>query len=204
MLRSLWRIILGMMVVAISYATPIPNIPTARGAVWFMNYCAGCHQLQYLSWSRVMTDLALSSQMVIDVPPFHLSVLDLPAYSGLSSEDAQQWFAKTPPDLSKISQIRGSKWLQAYLLGFYPDASRPYGVSNHNVSNVMMPNVLFPVQQQMTASNFEGVVTDIVTFLDYAADPTQALRYKIGFWVVGFFGLCCGCAGLYWWRQCMT
>jgi len=192
------RIFLGMMLISLCHAASIPDTPKARGAVWFMNYCAGCHRLQYMPWSRVMTDLTLSSQAVMDVPPFHLTVLDLQASSGLSSEDAQQWFGKTPPDLSKISQLRGKRWLQAYLLGFYPDASRPYGASNHQISNVMMPNVLFPVQHHLTPQQFANVVTDIVSFLDYVADPTQSLRHKIGLWVVSFFGIGCVLIGLYW------
>ncbi len=196
MMRRL-HIILGMMMIAISHAGPIPDTAKARGAVWFMNYCSGCHRLQYLPWKRMMTDLDLQPQAVMDVAPFHLSVLDSPGNSGLSNEDAQHWFAKMPPDLSKISQIRGNNWLTGYLLEFYPDPARPYGVSNHKINQVMMPNVLFPVQQQMTTQNFARVIADIVSFLDYAADPMQALRYKVGFWVMGFLGISCGSIGLY-------
>jgi ubiquinol-cytochrome c reductase cytochrome c1 subunit len=102
-----------------------------------------------------------------------------------------------PPDLSKISQLRGNNWLTADLLGFYPDPVRPFGVSNHKINQVMMPNVLFPVEQRMSPQDFKKVIADIVSFLDYAADPTQALRYKIGFWVVSFFGILLGLLGLY-------
>jgi ubiquinol-cytochrome c reductase cytochrome c1 subunit len=153
-----WHIILGVMVVAISYAVPIPDTSKARGAVWFMNYCAGCHRLKYLSWSRMMTDLALEPDAILDVAPLHLSVLDNPGNGGLSNEDAQHWFAKMPPELSKISQIRGNNWLKGYLLGFYSDPGRPYGVSNDKINQVMMPNVLFPVQQQMTRQHFTRVL----------------------------------------------
>lgn len=164
------------------------STPSTRGALVFMNYCAGCHQLRYLSWPTMPP---LKEGMALGT--IHLTQPEKPEYwptIGLTQAQAQSWFTRMPPDLSLVSQVRGSAWLKAYLLGFYADPSRPYGSSNHLIPQVMMPNVLYPVQQQLSPQDFEAVIDDIISFLNYTADPTQSLRHKLGYIVVSFFTLC--------------
>lgn len=155
-----------------------------RGAIWFMNYCAGCHGMRYMSWERMVADLALSPHDMISVNAhLQLTMPDLSKnwqHLGLIETDASQWFGKMPPDLSTIGRLRGHRWLRAYLTGFYDDPGRPFGVSNHSLEHVMMPNVLAPVQLEMTPQEFTNMINDIICFLEYAADPSRLVRYRIG------------------------
>jgi ubiquinol-cytochrome c reductase cytochrome c1 subunit len=172
-----------------------------RGAVLFMNYCSGCHSLRYLSWSRMVNDLQLTSNNTVQIKP-HVN-LSLPNLSptwpeiGLASWDAKQWFGKPPPDLSLISRQRGSAWVTTYLLSFYPDPKQRFGVNNQRFPYSMMPHVLESLQKELPAADFAAVVADIVYFLEYAAEPAVLERTRIGWFVVGFLLILCG---LYWLR----
>lgn len=161
----------------------------ARGAILFMNYCSGCHSLKYLPWSRMVNDLDLVQEHSVQINP-HLrlstaSFATIWPKTAMATHDAQQWFGKPPPDLSLITRQRGSNWVNAYLQGFYPDPNRRFGVNNHYLPNAMMPNVLESLPDQATA------IADIITFLDYAAEPAVLQRTPLGGFVVGFLLILC-------------
>ena len=59
---------------------------------------------------------------------------------------AKNWFGAPPPDLTNEINLRGADWVYSYLLGFYADEDRPYGVNNTVLKNVAMPNVLAELQ----------------------------------------------------------
>lgn len=157
----------------------------ARGAILFMNYCSGCHSLQYLAWPRMVQDLELDPQTTLSITP--QLRLSLPSFAStwpqiaLDSQEATQWFGKPPPDLSLVSRQRGSAWILAYLQGFYPDHLCRFGVNNHQFPNTMMPNVLesFPGDAQKA-------LADITAFLAYAAEPSIVIRHQLRWFVVGF------------------
>lgn len=192
-----YRWICSVLLVFLPHAVPaLGDASAQRGAIWYMNYCAGCHSVRYVSWDRVTKDLALSPHQDM-MPNIHvrLSVPDLSKNwqdIGLHETDARVWFGKMPPDLSTLYRLRGQRWLQGYLTGFYADPDRPFGVSNHRIANVMMPNVLAPLQQQLTPLEFADMINDIVNFLAYVSDPSQSIRRRIGLVVVIFLALGCG------------
>jgi cytochrome c1 len=127
---------------------------SSRGAKAFANGCAGCHTLRY-------AQTPFKAFQHVSLPP----------------EEAVVWFGQMPPDLSLEFTRRGRMWLTAYLHGFYPDPTRPYGTNNHVLPGVMMPDP-GPI-----------AVDDLVDFLETIADPHQATRYSLGRLVVLFLCL---------------
>ena len=173
----------------------------SRGAILFMNYCSGCHSLRYLSWPRMMNDLQLTQTHSLQVKqhnPLYLpNLAPIWPQIAMSPWEGKQWFGRPPPDLSLISHQRGAAWINAYLLGFYPDPNQRFGVNNHRFPHSMMPHVLESLQTDLPAADFEAVVADIVSFLEYAAEPSILERTRMGWFVIGFLVIMCA---LYWLR----
>ena len=55
-------------------------------------------------------------------------------------------FGVAPPDLTLETSLRGTDWVYTYLISFYEDNSRPFGVNNKVYENVGMPHVLEDLQ----------------------------------------------------------
>jgi ubiquinol-cytochrome c reductase cytochrome c1 subunit len=182
-----------------------------RGAKYFMNFCSSCHSLQFLSYNRLALDLKIidksnptSRQQFKNNLIFTQNNLSDAIKTSLHKEDALLWFGRLPPDLSLSTRARGIDWVYNYLLGFYPDITRPFGVNNHLIKNTAMPDPLtafrdqaFPNKLESTVTKkqscaegevfeLEKVVADIVNFLAYSADPTQIERKLLGKKVCGF------------------
>lgn len=98
--------------------------------------------------------------------------------------EAESWFGIVPPDLTLVAKYRGTQWLQDYLQGFYQDSSRPFGCNNRILPNVQMPNVLFPLKG---TSSYQQTIDDLLSFLEYASDPSADSRHVIGIFVVLFY-----------------
>jgi ubiquinol-cytochrome c reductase cytochrome c1 subunit len=195
--------------------TDINNMQSLqRGARNFMNYCSGCHSLQYLRYNRMGDDLKIPpAQLQADLmftseKPFDTVNSAMPA-------DAEQWFGKRPPDLSLAARAKGVDYLYSFLHGFYADKTRPWGVNNLYLSNASMPHVLQKLQGlqkpvfkheageggepkmvltgvemmspgSMSPEEYDEFVRDIVNFLDYAAEPVKATRQSMGVFVILF------------------
>lgn len=153
-----------------------------RGAALFINYCAGCHSLKYLRYEQLAQDLAIPSELVKNKLIFTQAALNAPILNALAPNDAQEWFGAVPPDLSLIARQRGDEWLYRYLTGFYRDNSRPFGVNNHMLANVAMPDVL--------ANAFhEQELGELINFLNYVGEPRALFRRHLGPYVLLFFML---------------
>ncbi len=118
-----------------------------RGARHYMNYCMGCHSLQYERYQRMATAFNIPEEMVEEYLKFDPSarIGDL-MQNAMRDADAKQWFGVVPPDLTLASRARGVDWLYTYLRTFYADPSRPYGVNNKVFPDVGMPHVLVELQ----------------------------------------------------------
>ena len=183
-----------------------------RGAKLYMNYCSGCHSLQYLRYSRMAEDLGLSEDDVQANLNFTGTKAGEQVHVAMTPAEGEQFFGKMPPDLSVISRVRGSDWIAAYLKSFYLDETRPVGWNNTVFPNASMPNVLWemqglqhaeygaaeaggerPVEKLVlaqpgtqTPAQFDQTVRDITAFLEYAGEPAALKRQEIGVWVVLF------------------
>jgi ubiquinol-cytochrome c reductase cytochrome c1 subunit len=118
-----------------------------RGAKYFVNYCQGCHSLQYERYNRMGRDLGLSDDEVKKNLMFNPDAkVGETMKIGMPQKDAKKWFGAAPPDLSVIARSRGSDYVYTYLRTFYLDPKRPWGVNNAAFPAVGMPHVLWELQ----------------------------------------------------------
>ncbi|WP_084273735.1 cytochrome c1 [Legionella fairfieldensis] len=140
--------------------------------------------------------------------------IEAPVKISMPATDAREWFGLVPPDLSLTARERGAAWIYTYLKSFYADSSRPFGANNLLVPDVAMPNILAPLIGHMVLVNnpsspekpadfslvlkdkgemgqqqFNEMLEDLVTFLVYVGEPVKLIRYRLGFWVIGFLSI---------------
>lgn len=117
-----------------------------RGAALYVNYCAGCHSLEYMRHSHIQEYLEIPPELYVD----HLIFADqeLGDLFDIAMPDASSgnWFGQAPPDLTLEARLRGPDWIYSYLRGFYKDDTRPFGVNNVVYPNVGMPHVFAKLQ----------------------------------------------------------
>ncbi len=159
-------------------ATPEDKASLQEGAKLYMNYCLGCHSLQYSRYNRVASDLSIPVEL------FQANLMFDPSqkvgslmFSSMDERTAKTWFGAPPPDLTLVSRARQPEWLYTYLRTFYKDDSRPYGVNNKVFKDVGMPHVLLELQGMqecamgsVTAHN-GGVKRDPLTGEDILEAP---------------------------------
>lgn len=184
-----------------------------NGAKLYMNYCAGCHSLNFMRYQRVADDLGLSKeqiQMLIFDPNKKIGDMMTTA---MNPDDAEGWFGKAPPDLSVIARSRGTDWLYSYMISFYADESRPTGMNNLYFADVGMPHVMWDIQGMQKAvyhtetgadghehkvfshlepedpdknEAYKAQVLDLVNFLEYVGEPAKVQRLDLGWKVILF------------------
>lgn len=201
---SLFCLILSPGLFATEQSYPLTKAPIdpsdlaslQRGAKLFMNYCVGCHSLKYIRYNNMAIGIGvvdsqgkLIEQAVKDNLIFSGAKITDPILTAMSKQDAANWFGMAPPDLSLVARSRGVDWLYSYLLAFYPDDKKPWGVNNHVFPDVAMPHVLNNLQQSLTPEEYKLAVADIVNFLFYVGEPNQQIRKRIGIWVLLFLSI---------------
>ncbi|WP_206483295.1 cytochrome c1 [Thalassotalea sp. G2M2-11] len=173
-----------------------------RGFEAYLNYCLGCHQLQYQRYNRTFADLGIDEKEGVanwmptgEKPGDHIT-------NTMPAKEAAKWFGTTPPDLTLEARFRSPDYIYTYLHSFYQDDSRPFGVNNKVFKDVGMPHVLQDLQGlktidehgnlspatggTMTAEEYDAFVRDIVNFLEYVGEPNKLEREALGYWVLGF------------------
>ena len=125
------------------------------GAKTFMNYCLGCHQLQYQRYNRTFADLEIDEAEGMETLMFTGEKPGDHITNTMPQKEAAAWFGAAPPDLTLVTRFKGggSDWLYTYLRSFYADSERPFGVNNTAFKDVGMPHVLQQLQgvQELTA-----------------------------------------------------
>jgi len=189
-----------------------------RGAKYFVNYCMGCHSMQYMRYNRMGEDLgidevSLRQNLILDgSKPGELM------NNAMRPEDGEKWFGTAVPDLTLVTRWRSPDWVFSYLKGFYRDEARPYGVNNLVFPEVGMPHVLAPLQGlqnpvfeekqgpggeaikqvvgvepgqsgSQSAEEYDLMVRDLTNFLTYAGEPMRLERQQLGIYVLLFLGL---------------
>ncbi len=145
-----------------------------NGAKYYVNYCLGCHSLEFSRYNRMAEDMGLNEDngltpddvasllrenMIFtydeDGKQDKVGSLMKSAYSPKAAAEA---FGTSVPDLSLVGRSRGTDWIYSYLKGFYLDPSRPMGVNNTIFKDVGMPHVLWELQgwQQLEEAHGEG------------------------------------------------
>lgn len=88
------------------------------GARTFVNYCLSCHAASYMRYNRLVEDLDLSEELVLEHLMFSTNKIGDTMTVAMDPQDAEQWFGVVPPDLSVIARSRGADWLYSYSSGF--------------------------------------------------------------------------------------
>ncbi len=183
------------------------------GARTYVNYCLGCHGLQYVRYGG-LKDLGLSEAQIRDNLMFTAEKVGEPIKIAFNPKDAKAWFGVAPPDLSVVARSRGADWLYTYLRTFYRDPKTVTGWNNAVFPNVAMPHALWTLQGQralevvadkegghgrvqykwseiskgtQTAAEYDATVRDLVNFLAYVGEPAAVYRRPIG--IVALFVL---------------
>lgn len=186
-----------------------------RGANLYINYCQGCHSLQYTRYSQLRDylgiklkdeedrfdtpeSIALSNKLIKENLNFVTDKVTDPMISSMPKKDAEKWFGVAPPDLSLVTRVRGKDWVYTYLKSFYKDEMRPWGVNNALFPNVGMPHVLLPLEGiknkqlqlqtkgEMNLEQYDKAVTDLVNFLEFIGEPIKVKRQHMGVFVLLF------------------
>ena len=117
------------------------------GAKYYMNYCMGCHSLQYARYERTANDLDIPVELFEANLKFDSSAkIGQLMTTAMPEKPAKKWFGAAPPDLTLVARARNPEWLYTYLRNFYQDPSRPWGVNNKVFPDVGMPHVLLELQ----------------------------------------------------------
>jgi len=182
-----------------------------RGAKTFVNYCLSCHSAQAMRYNRLQ-DIGLTEQQIKDNLIFTGAKVGDAMTNSMNKKDALAAFGAAPPDLSVISRSRGADWLYTYLRGFYRDETRATGWNNVAFDKVGMPHVLYELQGEqvlhvekhgehetkklvlakpgkMTPVEYDGMVADLVNYLQFMGEPMKATRMKLGIVVLLFLSI---------------
>jgi len=186
-----------------------------RGAALYVNYCQGCHSLQYTRYSQLRDylgiklkdeedrfntpeSIALSNKLIKENLNFVTDKVTDPMINAMPKKDAEKWFGVAPPDLSLVTRLRGKDWVYTYLKSFYKDETRPWGVNNALFPNVSMPHVLVSLEGfknkdlkqetkgELSPQTYDKAITDLVNFLEMVGEPTKLQRQHMGVFVILF------------------
>lgn len=138
-----------------------------RGAKLYVNYCSGCHSLEYVRFKDMARGIGIVDKEGVVLDPLVNKNLNFisdniyqPFKVALPKKDGQKWFGVAPPDLTLVTRTRGKDWLYTYLRSFYTDPKRPWGVNNALFPDVAMPNILQSLQGTQEAVMKTEVLKD--------------------------------------------
>ena len=194
---------------------PRDLVSLQSGARTYMNYCLGCHGLQFMRYEG-LKEIGLTEAQVRENLMFTAEKVGEPMRIAFNPKDAKAWFGVAPPDLSVIARSRGADWIYTYLRTFYRDPKTVTGWNNAVFPNVGMPHVLWMLQGQrglelesrkegghatveykwsevskgtQSAAEYDATVRDLVNFLVYVGEPSGVYRRSIGIVVLFVLGV---------------
>lgn len=194
---------------------PRDIVSLQSGARTFVNYCLGCHGMQFMRYSSLRA-LELTDAQIQDNLMFGAERVGEPMKTGFDAKEAKRWFGVAPPDLSVVARSRGADWLYTYLRTFYRDPKSATGWNNAVFPNVAMPHALWMLQGQrrlemvnaqegghhavqyrwseisrgsQTPAEYDAAVRDLVNFLVYVGEPAAVHRRPIGIIVLFVLGV---------------
>jgi ubiquinol-cytochrome c reductase cytochrome c1 subunit len=184
---------------------PANLVSLQAGAKLYVNYCLGCHSMQYVRYGG-LTELGLTEQQIKDNLLFTAEKVGEPMKAPMDPKVGKQWFGVAPPDLSVVARSRGADWLYTYLRTFYRDPKSASGWNNAVFENVAMPHALWTLQGErgydrekrqwreiskgsLSQVEYDMAVRDLVNFLVYVGEPAASDRKAIGIVVLFVLGI---------------
>ena len=193
----------------------VTNIESLRqGSIGFFSICVACHSLKFMRYQRIADDLGWTEEELraSGALPTGKTMNDYVS-SQLTEEAALATYGIIPPDLSLKAREKGTAWLHAFLSTFYADADSKTNFNNAVVPGTAMPNIfvlkqglLEPVYKTEesgkkvltglelkragtdTEKEFYNRMRDVVSFLEYASEPSKIARLGLAPFV--FLFLC--------------
>ena len=192
-----------------AYNEPDDKDSLQRGARNFMNYCSGCHSLEYIRYSTIADGLGISEEELMQNLMFNAAKPFEKVRSSMPPEQASKWFGVVPPDLTLMARAKGVDYIFTFLKGFYFDPNSPTGVDNVVLEGTSMPHVLWELQGlkrsfegleehsgdvdleflttgKLSVEEYDQFIRDTVNFLEYVSEPIRSTRRNLGFWVLMF------------------
>ena len=181
--------------------TDLPSLQA--GARTFVNYCIGCHGMQYMRYNR-LRDLGLTESQIRDNLMFTAEKVGETMKTPMGAKEGKLWFGVAPPDLSVVARSRGADWLYTYLRTFYRDPKTATGWNNAVFQNVAMPHALWTLQGELRRADgrwetlsegaqsrpqYDATVRDLVNFLAYVGEPAALDRKAWGVVVLFVLGI---------------
>ncbi|WP_154222698.1 cytochrome c1 [Marinicella rhabdoformis] len=189
-----------------------------RGAKTYMNYCMGCHSMNFQRYNRVAKDLDLTEDEMMESLVLTDAKFVDKMEIAMTEEQGNKWFGKAGPDLTVIAKARGVDWLFSYLVNFYQDEKQANGWNNLTLPNAAMPHILWEMQGiqkanfvvetdkdgnehevfknfdqiaegSMSQEEYRDTVRDLVNFLDYSSEPAKLIRMSYAPWVLLFVSI---------------
>jgi len=173
-----------------------------NGFKTYINYCLGCHQLQYQRYNRTFKDLGIEDADGIANYMYTGEKVGDHITNTMPTKEAAKWFGTAPPDLTLEARLRSPDWIYTYLRSFYMDSDRPFGVNNKVFKDVGMPHVLQDLQGvssmdkhgnispamggSLSPEEYDVVVRDLTNFLEYVGEPSKLERKAMGINVLIF------------------
>ena len=173
-----------------------------KGFKTYINYCLGCHQLQYQRYNRTFKDLGIEEADGVENYMYTGEKVGDHITNTMPTKEAAKWFGTAPPDLTLEARLRSPDWIYTYLRSFYMDDKRPFGVNNKVFKDVGMPHVLQDLQGvssidehgnitpalggSLTTEEYDVVVRDLTNFLEYVGEPSKLERKSMGVKVLIF------------------
>lgn len=173
-----------------------------KGFESYINYCLGCHQLQYQRYNRTFADLGISDEEGIAKYMYTGEKVGDHITNTMPAKEAAKWFGTAPPDLTLIARLKSPDFIYTYLRSFYVDESRPFGTNNKVFKDVGMPHVLENLQGvrtmdedgklsspkggSMSEAEYDEFARDLTNFLEYVGEPNKLERQNLGYWVIAF------------------
>lgn len=173
-----------------------------NGFKTYINYCLGCHQLQYQRYNRTFTDLGIEPADGVANYMYTGEKIGDHITNTMPKKEAASWFGTAPPDLTLEARLRSPDWIYTYLRSFYMDDKRPFGVNNKVFKDVGMPHVLQDLQGvssidehgnispamggSLTTEEYDTVVRNLTNFLEYVGEPSKLEREAMGVKVLIF------------------
>jgi len=154
-----------------------------RGAEVFTNLCMMCHSLKYVKYNN-LTQVGFTKDEIGRLQRDR-QLLD-PLGSMMTAEAMQTVFGMHPPDLSMAAYAYegGAQYIYSLLLSYEKKADGT--IENRLFSGIRMPDPFaYSVQaSEQQKAHLRAKAADVVSFLQWTADPHAQERYTTGFYVI--------------------
>jgi ubiquinol-cytochrome c reductase cytochrome c1 subunit len=169
-----------------------------RGAKFFATTCMACHTLIYLRYNKLAEEAGITyEKMPVNVKTWPLGVKppDLSLEANVRSVDwIYTYLHSFYTDTTRPYGVNNLVFPNTAMMGvLVPQQGQLVLASDFKLVHGLYDrqpqwyNVLeYQSQGSMSPEQFDQLVTDIVNFLDYAADPYQVEQHRLGYYVLAF------------------